>query len=455
MEPQREWFKRDYYKVLNVAPQATKAEIIKAYRSLAKQLHPDTHPGDTASVAKFKRVNVAYGVLSDPEKRQAYDEIHDLNQFSSKPNSSEHDTSPKDPEGTSSTRSQSHSTSSRSQRSHSTNSESQGASFSYGNFESRTSGQKPDRRNSERHSTVGDERDSKREGKRGGENSNFKGFSYDAFFDGNTDSNATQNNTNHNATQSKAVQGKDLHTVIRLDFADAVKGTTVTIPVNGNARCLVCNGSGAKPGTKQDTCKRCKGAGYIDSTQGTFSMSRPCPDCDTTGYINLEPCTNCVGSGVEHRLRNIKTRIPAGVDDGQKIRLKGQGEPGKVGGEAGDLYVQIEVIPHHLFKREGTSLALNVPITFAEAVLGVDVIIPKLSGSTLLIRVPPGTSTGQRMRVRDNTQNGVDIIAIFEVIVPHIASLTEEQRAAIHTLADAAHTDPREHLKPLQHANYD
>ena len=437
MEPQREWFKKDYYKVLDLTPQATKAEIIKAYRSLAKQLHPDTHPGDTASVAKFKRVNAAYRVLSDPEKRQAYDEIHNLNQFSSKPNSSQCDTSSKVSKDASSTSSESHSTTS----------ESQGASFSFGNFNSRTSGQKP----------AGAK---KSDGKKGGENSSFQGFSYDAFFDGNTDGNTAQNSTNRNVTQSNAmranaVRGEDLHTVIRLDFTDAVRGTTVTIPVNGNARCLVCNGSGAKPDTEQDLCKRCKGAGYIDSTQGTFSMSRPCLDCDATGYINLEPCTNCAGSGVEHRLRNIKTRIPAGVDDGQKIRLKGQGEPGRVGGETGDLYVQIEVTPHHIFEREGTSLAINVPITFAEAVLGVDVAIPKLSGTTVLIRVPPGTSTGQRMRVRDNTQNGVDIIAIFEVIVPHIATLTDEQRTAIQTLADTTHTNPREHMKPLEHANYD
>src|ERR671912_592750 len=171
-------------------------------------------------------------------------------------------------------------------------------------------------------------------------------------------------------------RGQDLEAELHLAFEDAVHGLTTTIHLTSEAACSTCHGTGAKPGTTPQTCPRCGGRGVLDDNQGFFSFSSPCPQCAGRGYTIDEPCPTCRGTGVEHRPREVKVRIPAGVDDGQRIRLRGRGGAARNGGRAGDLYVTVRVAPHELFGRKGSDLTLTMPITFPEAALGANVAVP-------------------------------------------------------------------------------
>ena len=246
-------------------------------------------------------------------------------------------------------------------------------------------------------------------------------------------------------------RGADVETELHLSFEDAVSGVTTTVHVAGEARCETCHGSGAKPGTAPVTCSRCGGRGHLDEPQGLFSLSTVCPQCSGRGTTIDKPCPTCKGSGIQKRLREVKVRVPPGVEDGQRIRVKGRGAPGRGNGPSGDLFVTVRVARHRLFGRRGRNLTLTVPVTFAEAALGTTVTVPTLDGSVTL-RVPPGTSSGQAMRVRGRgvpshgkTAPG-DLFVTIEVTVPK--KLTDEQRSAVEMLANAmAGEDPRAHLE--------
>ena len=183
-------------------------------------------------------------------------------------------------------------------------------------------------------------------------------------------------------------------------------GTTTSVSVTGDAPCEVCGTTGAEPGTKPQACGDCSGHGVRNENQGMFSFSRPCSTCTGRGNIVDSPCSSCAGRGLKLRRRRVKTRIPAGVADGQTLKLKGRGAPTLNGGAPGDLYVRIHIKPHHLFERDGKHLVLKVPITFSEAALGAKVQVPRLDGSSVMIRIPPGTSTGKRLRIRGNATEG-------------------------------------------------
>src|SRR5829696_5279806 len=244
-------------------------------------------------------------------------------------------------------------------------------------------------------------------------------------------------------------RGQDLEAELHLAFEDAVHGLTTTIHLTSEAACSTCHGTGAKPGTTPQTCPRCGGRGVLDDNQGFFSFSSPCPQCAGRGYTIDEPCPICRGTGVEHRPREVKVRIPAGVDDGQRIRLRGRGGPGRNGGRAGDLYVTVRVAPHELFGRKGSDLTLTVPITFPEAALGADVAVPTLDGGPVKVRIPAGTRSGRTFRVRGKGVEGHrkpgDLLVTVEVAVPQ--KLSADERKAIEALAAAADgRSPRAHL---------
>ena len=369
MEPQREWFEKNYYEVLGVSEKASAKEISKAYRKLARELHPDANPGDTAAEERFKEVSAAYDVLGDDEKRKAYDEVRRLGPMA-------------------------------------------------GGF--------------------------------GGMGADGGGFNirFDQMGDlgdvlGGMFGRGRRNRRDDGAARGQ--RGADLEADLHLDFTDAVHGLTTVIHLTSDAVCSSCSGTGAEPGSKPRRCPTCDGTGVQDDNQGLFSFSRPCGTCGGRGSVIDDPCRTCQGSGVERRPREIKVRIPAGVHEGQRIRLEGRGGPGRNGGPPGDLFVKVHVADHHVFGRKGEDLTLVAPVTFAEAALGADVRVPTLDDGPVTIRIPPGTRSGRTFRVkgRGAGKKG-DLLVVVDVVVPD--QISEEERAAIEALAAVSDQSPRDHL---------
>ncbi|MDH3681353.1 MAG: molecular chaperone DnaJ [Acidimicrobiia bacterium] len=243
-------------------------------------------------------------------------------------------------------------------------------------------------------------------------------------------------------------RGDDLEAELHLSFDEAVEGVTTSVHLTSDAACSTCKGSGSAPGTTPQTCPRCHGRGVLDDNQGFFSLSQPCDRCGGRGKVVVEPCPTCRGSGIERKPRQVRVRIPAGVKNGQRIRLKGRGTPGRNGGPAGDLYVKVQVAGHRLFGRRGDHLTLDIPITFAEAALGAKVKVPTLDRSTVTLKIPAGTPTGKTFRVKGRGVQGAkatgDLLVTVVVDVPD--ELSEDQRAAVEALAAATAGSPRDHL---------
>lgn len=243
-------------------------------------------------------------------------------------------------------------------------------------------------------------------------------------------------------------RGVDLEVGLTLEFADAVHGLTTTLHITSEAQCSVCSGSGARPGTSPQRCPQCNGRGVVDDNQGVFAFSSPCPNCNGRGVVIEFPCGNCRGTGVQMRPREVNVRIPAGVDDGQRIRVKGRGAPGRNGGPHGDLFVVCKVTSHPVFGREGSHLTVRLPITFAEAALGADIEIPTLGGSAVTLRLKPGTQSGSRHRVKGKgiatSKSHGDLIVTVDVIVP--SSLTTDQKSVVEQLAASLSQSPRAEL---------
>src|SRR5215471_6749623 len=240
-------------------------------------------------------------------------------------------------------------------------------------------------------------------------------------------------------------RGQDLETELHLGFDDAVTGVTSSVRFRADATCSTCAGSGAAPGSMPETCPQCRGNGSIAVDQGPFSFSEVCPTCGGRGQVIPTPCPTCKGRGVEVRAREVKVRVPAGVADGQRIRVKGRGAAGANGGPPGDLYVIVHVRPHALFGRDGDNLTLRLPVTFAEAALGADVKVPTLDGQ-VTVRIPPGTPSGKVLRVRGKGVTGErnktgDLLVTVDVQVP--VNLNHDQREAIEGLSKALDVDPR------------
>ena len=381
MAPQREWFEKDYYRVLGVSETASQKDIKSAYRKLSRQYHPDTNPGDAAAEERFKEVSAAYDVVGDADKRKEYDEVRKLGPMGGMFGGA--------------------------------GGAGGGAGAPGGGF---------------RFEDVGDLGDVFGglfgRGRRGGA-------------------------AGRPGRGTGPHRGQDLEAELHLDFDDAVQGLTTTIHLTSEAACSTCHGSGARPGTTPHTCPQCNGRGVLDDNQGFFSFSQPCPNCGGQGFVIDDPCPTCRGTGVEHRPREVKVRLPAGVADGQRIRLKGRGGPGRNGGPPGDLYVTARVGAHPVFGRRGDDLTLTVPVTFPEAALGADIRVPTLDSGSVTVRIPPGTRSGRTLRVKGKGVPGRkktgDLLVTIEVAVPQ--QLSDDERKAVEALAAAADgRSPRAHL---------
>ncbi|MFG1996951.1 molecular chaperone DnaJ [Actinoplanes sp. NPDC048988] len=389
----KDWLEKDFYAVLGVPKSAPTDEIKKAYRKLARDLHPDRNPGNKEAEEKFKAASEAYDVLSDDKKRKEYDEMRSL--F-----------------GSGAFR--------RGARSGA------GGQFDpsdlFGGF-----------------SNAG----AAGGGAAGDRRFGGAGFSdiFSSIFSG--------GGPGGGAARRGPRRGRDVETEVTLEFAQAVRGTTLPLTLRSAGECDTCHGSGAKPGTSPRTCPQCAGSGLISRNQGSFSFSEPCRECQGAGTIVDEKCPECRGTGGVTKARTINVRFPAGVADGQRIRLSGRGEPGDRGGPAGDLYVQVQVRPDEIFGRTGDDLTLSVPISIAEAVLGTDLRVPTLDGPVTM-RVPPGTPSGRKLRARGKgvaRKNGPpgDLIVTVDVQVP--SEVTGEARDALERFAKLTPPAGRERLE--------
>ncbi|HMQ37987.1 MAG TPA: molecular chaperone DnaJ [Micropruina sp.] len=246
-------------------------------------------------------------------------------------------------------------------------------------------------------------------------------------------------------------RGQDIEGEATIDFTDAVSGVTVTMQTVSDEACAACSGTGAKSGTLPKVCPTCQGSGMQTSTSGgVFAVSEPCHDCRGRGLIVEEPCPVCAGSGRGRSTKSMQVRIPAGVTDGQKIRIKGKGGAGENGGAPGDLYVLVHVRPHKLFGRKGDNITLTVPVTFTEAALGADISVPTLSGQRVTLKIGPGTPNGRTFRVRGKGVHKADgstgdLLVTVEVQVPN--ALNDTAKEALESFAAAVgDADPRASL---------
>jgi molecular chaperone DnaJ len=249
---------------------------------------------------------------------------------------------------------------------------------------------------------------------------------------------------------SRARRGADVETETNLSFGDAIDGATVSLRLTGEGPCPVCHGTGAKTGTVPKVCPDCRGTGQQSRNLGGFGLSEPCKTCRGRGLVVEDPCPSCSGSGRAMSSRTIQARIPAGVADGQRIRIPGKGAPGEHGGKPGDLYVRVHVTPHAVFGRAGENLTVTVPVTMPELALGAEIKVPTHRGAAVTLRVPPGTPNGKVFRVagrgvrrKDGTLGA--LLATVEVVVPQ--DLNKKARSALEDLRIAtSEADPREEL---------
>ena len=361
MAMQQEWADKDYYGDLGVSSSASAADIKKAYRKLARENHPDSNPGNKKAEEKFKRVAEAYDVVGDEQKRKEYDQLKSMI-----------------------------------------------SSGGFGRFgRGGGSGFPGGFRGTETEFDLSDIFGSAADGQAG---DGGLGDIFGGFFGG-------RGGAGRNARPSR---GADVETEITLDFSEAAKGTTIPVELTGEAPCTTCHGSGSKDG-KTHTCQMCSGSGYIRENSGAFGMARPCTNCGGTGEIIEDPCDTCGGTGTVRRTRSITVRIPAGVIDGQKVRLAGQGEAGPNGTPAGDLFVTVHVRGDEVFTRSGDDLEVTVPVAFSEVALGATITVPTLD-NPVKVKVPAGTPNGRTLRVKGRgipKRSGAgDLMVTVEVKVP-------------------------------------
>ena len=386
MAPQREWFEKDYYAALGINADTSEKDIQKAYRNLAKKFHPDANPGDTAAEERFKEISAANDVLSDPEKRKEYDEVRAM--------------------------------------------AASGQGFGGGGFAGQGFGG---------------------QGFGGGGGFGGQGFGGGAQFDGDLGDILgnlfTGRSRQRGARRRGPESGSDLETELKLDFLAAVHGLETTVALTSDVPCSSCHGSGAEAGSQPVACSACGGSGEVLVDQGPFSFSQVCPTCGGRGQVIQKPCKQCRGTGVERRPREVKVRIPAGVKNGQRIRIKSRGGAGRFGGPPGDLYVVVRVKPHEIFGRSGIAdLTIKVPITFSEAALGAVVMVPTLT-EPVKVKVPAGTQHNKTVRVRGRgvpRKKAGDLLVTFAVVIPK--KLTAKEKAALESLGEVMHENPREHL---------
>jgi molecular chaperone DnaJ len=362
--------KRDFYEVLGVAKNASEEEIKKAYRKLAMKFHPDRHQGDDAkdAEAKFKEVKEAYEMLSDAQKRSAYDQ--------------------------------------------------------YGH-----AGVDPNMRGP------------------GGGAEGFGGFG-EAFGDIFGDIFGQQRGGGGRGGR-QVFRGGDLSYAMEVTLEEAATGKDAQIRIPSWDECDPCGGSGAKKGTSAKTCGTCQGSGTVQMRQGFFSVQQTCPHCRGSGKIIADPCPSCSGQGKLKKQKTLEVKIPAGIDDGMRIRSTGNGEPGTNGGPSGDLYIEIRLKKHEIFERDGDDLHCSVPIGFSKAALGGEIDVPTLSGKAA-IDIPEGTQTGKQFRLRGKGIKGVrasypgDLYCHITVETP--VKLTEHQRKLLKEFDESLQKGGAKHM---------
>src|SRR6201988_4054952 len=382
---QREWVEKDFYKELGVSSDASEQDIKRAARKLLAENHPDRNPGNQAAEDRYKAVSEAKEVLTDPAKRKEYDETRRL--FA--------------------------------------NGGFGRGRFSGGNF-----------------------------GGFGGDGVEFNlndlfdvagqtgGANMGDLFGGLFGRGAQQ------PRPSRPRRGNDLETETELSFMEATKGVMMPLRLTGPAPCTNCHGSGARPGTSPKVCPNCNGSGVVSRNQGAFGFSEPCTECRGSGSLIEHPRQESKGTGGTTRTRTLNVRIPRGVEDGQRIRLAGQGEAGLRGAPSGDLYVTVHVKPDKVFGRDGDDLTVTVPVAFHELALGTTLSVPTLEGK-VGVRVPKGTSDGRILRVRGRgvpkrSGGHGDLLVTVKVAVP--PDLEGEAQEALEAYAKAERAsgfDPR------------
>lgn len=376
MSAKPEWADKDYYADLGVSSSASADEIKRSYRKLARENHPDTNPDNPEALDRFKRAAEAYDVLSDPEERKEYDNFRKMVRSGGFGRSG----GAGFPGGFRSTQ------------------EDFDLSDIFGN---RTTGQ--------------------------GDSGGF-GDIFGSVF----------NRSGGSGRAARPSRGADVETEVTLEFREAAKGTTIPLQLSGEAPCTTCHGSGSKSG-KTTTCSNCGGTGFASENRGAFAFSSPCTVCGGSGRAVSDPCDDCKGQGTVHRTRSITVRIPAGVIDGQKVRLAGQGEAGPNGTPSGDLFVKVKVKADKVFTREGDDLHVTVPVSFAELTLGDTINVPTLD-APVRVKVPAGTPDGRTLRVRGRgvpKRGGTagDLMVTVQVKVP--TNLDAAASSALRTYAQA------------------
>ena len=358
--------KRDLYEVLGVNRDASEDELKKAYRKLAMKYHPDRNPDNKEAEEKFKEVKEAYEILTDANKRAAYDR--------------------------------------------------------YG------------------HDGINPQMGG------GGGGQGFDGFA-DAFGDIFGDIFGGGGGGGGRG-RSNVYRGADLRYNLEITLEEAARGAEKTIRIPALEECGTCHGSGAKPGTQPKTCPTCGGAGQVRIQQGFFSIQQTCPKCHGSGRIIPEPCTTCGGAGRVKRQKTLEVKIPAGIDDGMRLRHGGQGEPGVNGGPAGDLYVEIHIKQHPVFQRDGDDLHCEMPISFTTAALGGEIEIPTLDGAAN-IRIPAETQSAKVFRLRGKGIRNVRTHApgdlMVHVIVETPVKLTDRQKELLREFGEIASSNAERH----------
>ncbi|MBG5894059.1 molecular chaperone DnaJ [Providencia hangzhouensis] len=336
--------KRDFYEVLGLESNASDKDIKRAYKRLAMKHHPDRNQGDKGSEDKFKEIKEAYEVLSDEQKRAAYDQ------------------------------------------------------YGHAAFEQGGMGGGG--------------------GFGGADFSDIFGDVFGDIFGG-------------GRRQQRPSRGSDLQYNMELTLEEAVRGVTKEIRIPTLETCDVCHGNGAKPGTSADTCSTCHGMGQVHMRQGFFSVQQPCPTCHGRGKVIKDPCNKCHGHGRVERYKTLSVKIPAGVDTGDRVRLSGEGEAGENGAPAGDLFVQVHVLPHNIFERDGNNLHCEVPINFADAALGGEIEVPTLDGRVKL-KIPAETQTGKIFRMKGkgvkSVRGGLQGDLMCHIVVETPVKLNEKQK---------------------------
>jgi molecular chaperone DnaJ len=378
---------KDFYKTLGVERSATEKEIKAAYRKLARKYHPDVNPGESGAEERFKDISEAYEVLSDPDKRQKYDAFG--SQW-----------------------------------------EAGGGAPGAGGFTFRQGGGAPGAGGVKFDFDTG-----------GAHWEDLLG----SFFGG-AGGAAGQADPRRAARQQQ--RGADLQYEIEVTLEEAFHGGERRFTITAPDTCPTCHGSGAEPGASLETCSQCQGSGRGVSWRGFSLGGDTCDRCQGTGKIPSQKCHTCRGAGHVERPRAVTVSIPKGVDDGNKLRVAGQGSPGEHGAPAGDLYLNVKMRPHALFERKGEDLYVDLPVTFAEAALGGDVEVPTM-GAKVTMKIPPGVQSGQQLRL---TGQGMprraggsgNLFARLKVAVPR--NLSDEERELIEKLRALRPENPRERI---------